>query len=270
MRLVVKVGTSTVHNEAGEDSVASLASQVAAQVHAGHSVAVFSSGAVRCGRELTDAPDLPPAAAAAVGQPLVYGRWRDALAVRGVPTAQVLVGDRDLHPKASGGPLVEALWRAGIVPILNGNDAIAHARAPVGDNDALACALSLRVGADRLVLLTDQDGLCTADPRVEPGARPIAELGQADLAAMAAVLAAAPPGPHGRGGMLSKVHAALAASRGGVAAVIANGRNPDVLALVVAGRPVGTRVAAVSRFAQAPTVATLAGMAEGAVGYGGD
>jgi glutamate 5-kinase len=267
MRLVVKVGTSTVHNEAAEDSVTALSAQVAAQVRAGHSIAVFSSGAVRCGRELTGLPDLPAAAAAAVGQPVVYGRWRDALAARGVATAQVLVGDRDLQPRAAAGALVEALWSAGIVPILNGNDAIAHARAPVADNDALACALSLRVGADRLVLLTDQDGLCTADPRVEPGARPIAELGQSDLANMAAVLAAAPPGPHGRGGMLSKVHAALAASRGGVGAVIANGRNPDVLAMVVAGRAVGTRVAAVTRFAAA---AALAGLAEGAVGYGGD
>lgn len=267
MRFVVKVGTSTVHQEAGDDVVVALAAEVAAQVRAGHSIAVFSSGAVRQGREATGVADLPAAAAAAVGQPVVFERWRQALAAHGVSSAQLLVGDRDLAPRSAAASVVESLWRAGVVPVLNGNDAIAHARAPVADNDSLASVLCLSLGADRLVLLTDQDGLCTADPRVEPTARPIARIDPGELAAMAASLAAAPPGPHGRGGMLSKVHAALHASRGGVGVVIANGRRAGVLAAIVAGRSVGTEVSPARTGAGKAAVASFAGLVRGAVGF---
>jgi glutamate 5-kinase len=240
MRLVVKVGTSTVHGR-GSQPVAALAAEIAALVRAGHRVAVFSSGAVRAGREAGGA-HLGAAAAAALGQPLVYARWQAALSRYGVTAAQVLVDDRHVHTGQAAAEVVDALWRAGAVPVLNGNDAVADARSPVGDNDALAAALALRLKADALVLLTDQDGLYTADPRLDPFARPIRRLTAAELGPMLATLATGRAGPHGRGGMASKARAAMTAARAGVRTVIADGAMPDVLAAILDGQGVGTTI----------------------------
>jgi glutamate 5-kinase len=241
MRLVVKVGTSTVGRTTPPDPIAALAGEVAALMRAGHRVAVFSSGAVWAGRRAAGA-NLPAAAAAAVGQPLVYARWRDALAKVGVRAAQVLVDDRHVRDGGQAAAVVEALWRTGLVPVLNGNDAVADPDSPVADNDSLAAALALALGADRLVLLTDQDGLYTRDPRSDPDARPIRRLTAAGLAACLPTLAVGRPGPHGRGGMASKAYAAWQAARGGVATVIAHGAMAEVLTAVLAGEAVGTAV----------------------------
>lgn len=240
MRVIVKVGTSTVH--ASEDVVASLGGQVASLVEAGHEVAVFSSGAVHAGRRAFGAA-LDARSAAALGQPLVFDAWRVALGSVGIAAAQVLVDDVDLERGGGAAPVVEALWRAGAVPVLNGNDAIAAGRARVADNDALAAALAVALKADRLLLLTDQDGICTADPRLDPDARTIHHLSVRELGEAVPTLAAA-AGPSGRGGMASKARAALGAARGGVATTIANGGTPSVLARVLAGERLGTTVAA--------------------------
>jgi len=241
MQVVVKVGTSTVaHGQAG-DPIDLLADQVAALARTGHRIAVTTSGAVQAGRAAYGAT-LGDAAAAALGQPVVFSRWQAALARHGVVAAQVLVADRDLRPGAAGAAAVRALWDAGFVPVVNGNDPVADARTPVADNDTLAAELALRLAADLLVILTDQDGLCTADPRIEPTARPIRTVTTAELAGMVPGLAVVSTGPHGRGGMSSKARAALRAAQGGVCAVIAHGGHAGVVAAAVAGEHVGTRV----------------------------
>lgn len=239
MRLVVKVGTSTVH--AGGAPVADLAAQIATLAAAGHHVALFSSGAVHAGREAFGAA-LDAQAAAALGQPIVFERWRAAFAAAGLVAAQVLVDDRDLEPGGGAATVVDALWRSGAVPVLNGNDAIDAGRSPVSDNDAMAAALAVHLDAERLLLLTDQDGLCTGDPRLDPSALPIRRISMDDLAELVPAMAAVAAGPHGRGGMASKARAALKAARGGVRATIAHGRAPSVLVRVVAGQAVGTTV----------------------------
>jgi glutamate 5-kinase len=266
MRVVVKVGTSTVH--AGDTALADLADQIVALVGSGHAVALFSSGAVHAGREAFG-PSLDAQAAAALGQPLVFEAWRRAFANVGLVAGQVLVDDRDLEPGGGAAPVVEALWRAGAVPVLNGNDAIDAGRAPVSDNDAMAAQLALHLQADRLVLLTDQDGICTADPRLDPSAKPIRRISTGDLAALVPAMSQAAAGPQGRGGMASKARAALKAARGGVRATIAHGREPRVVARVIGGEGVGTTVDSLTMHPAARPSPVRRGVRE-AVAYGAD
>ncbi len=265
MRMVVKVGTSTVH--AGGAPVAEIAGQIAGLAAGGHSVALFSSGAVHAGREAYGAA-LDAQAAAALGQPLVFERWRGAFAACGVVAAQVLVDDRDLEPGGGAATVVDALWRAGAVPVLNGNDAIDAGRTPVSDNDAMAASLAVHLEADLLVLLTDQDGICTADPRLDPAARPIRRISMDDLARLVPAMATAAAGPHGRGGMASKARAALKAARGGVRATIAHGRTPSVLTRAAAGHAVGTTIEAGARWR--PFALARGAAAREALAYGAD
>ena len=267
MRLVVKVGTSTV--DAGPAVLEDLAGQLAALAREGHSVALFSSGAVNAGRQAFG-PGLEAPAAAALGQPLVFGRWRDACGRAGATAAQVLVDDRDLEVGGGAAVVVDALWRIGFLPVLNGNDAIDSGRSPVSDNDAMAALLALHLRADRLVLLTDQDGICTGDPRRDPSARPIRHISADALARLVPALADAAAGPQGRGGMASKAHAALRAARGGVSATVAHGREARVLIRAARGESVGTSIDAVPDCLQAATAASPRPSVREAVAYGVD
>jgi glutamate 5-kinase len=239
MRVVVKVGTSTVH--AGDTALAELADQIATLVGDGHSVALFSSGAVYAGRVAFGA-SLEAQAAAALGQPLVFDAWRQAFAAVGLVAAQVLVDDRDLEPGGGAAPVVDSLWRAGAMPVLNGNDAIDAGRSPVSDNDAMAAQLALHLKADRLFLLTDQDGICTADPRLDASATSIRRISTTALAELVPAMSQAAAGPQGRGGMASKARAALRAAHGGVTATIAHGRESRVIVRAVEGQSLGTTV----------------------------
>lgn len=237
MDYVVKVGSSSVGNIAQGDvgAVRCLAAEVARLVAGGIRVVLLSSGAVAAGRQVGGA-HLSPAAAAALGQPLVQRVWQDALAAEGLKAAQVLVTDRDL-PTLGG--LLRALLDAGIVPVVNGNDALA-AGGPVSDNDTLAAQVAVTLGAERLVLLTDQDGVWTADPRRNAHAVPIRRMTVAEAHRLGAGGAAAGAGPTGRGGMASKVRAAAYAARHAVTTVIAHAGSEDVLRRIARGDNVGT------------------------------
>lgn len=267
MRLVIKVGTSTV--DAGPVVLDDLASQIVMLARDGHGVALFSSGAVHAGRQAFG-PALEAPAAAALGQPIVFARWRDAFARASVTAAQVLVDDRDLDIGGGAAFVVDALWRTRCLPVLNGNDAIDSGRSPVSDNDAMAAALALHLRADRLILLTDQDGICTADPRRDPTAQPIRNMSVEALARLMPAMAAAAAGPHGRGGMASKAHAALRAARGGVHATIAHGRAPGVLVRAVRGDGVGTSVAPSPLGVRAGSLTAVRTPVREALAYGAD
>jgi glutamate 5-kinase len=213
----------------------------------GTRVCVVSSGAVALGLgrlgALARPGDLPALqAASAVGQGLLVAAWQEAFRSGGTRVGQVLLTAHDVRLRASylnARATLEALLRAGAVPIVNENDSTATDEISFGDNDALAAQVAALLGARLLLLLTDADGVYTRDPR-EPDARPIAEVQDHRLLAGLDVDAASASGI-GSGGMRSKVVAAEMASTSGIPCVIASGARPGVIAAAAAGRAVGTR-----------------------------
>jgi len=256
MRVVAKIGTSSITDDSGAIShpaIAKLTGEINAVRSAGHEVLVVSSGAVAAGvaalgfdARPTDMRTLQ--AVSAVGQSRIMRVYNDDLASFDLVGAQVLVDPHDfvdrtqyLHARETLGRLLEL----GCVPIINENDAIANDELRYGDNDRLAALVAHSVSADVLVLLTDLDGLYTADPRSDASAELI-ELVESDDPLLS-ISASANGSGRGSGGMASKLAAARIASWSGVRTVIANAARPDVLADAVDKRRVGTTFSAHDR-----------------------
>jgi glutamate 5-kinase len=256
MIVVVKVGTSSVTDEAGvidQSALKKLAAEVAALRAADFDVIVVSSGAVAAGvaalglaRRPTDLATLQ--AIAAAGQARLMRSWDDALADHGLVPAQALLVPHDfvdrrqyLHARRT----LTRLLALGAVPIVNENDAIASDEIRYGDNDRLAALVSHNMSAALLVLLTDLDGLYTSDPRRDPAAELIDEVAVDDP--LLSIAASAGGSGRGSGGMASKLEAARIASWSGVPTVIANAARPRVLAAAADGERVGTRFQARAR-----------------------
>ena len=248
MRIVVKIGTSSVTDEHGainNHAIETLCDQVAQLREQSHEVLVVTSGAVAGGvaalgmsKRPTDTQTLQ--ALAAVGQSQLMNRYNEYLSARGLIGAQVLLVPNDfidrtqyLHARQTLGRLLEL----GCVPIINENDAIAGDEIRFGDNDTLAALVANLIDADVLLVLTDQDGLCDANPRENPDAAVIsaAEVDDPRLDTMVGE-----GGQFGRGGMVTKLNAARLAARSGAVTVIANGRVPEVIPKVAAGEQLGT------------------------------
>ena len=255
-RIVVKLGTSTLTGGGKNISppmLVDLARQVTALQSRGCQVVLVSSGAIAAGREVLGFPTLPrhlPAKQmlAAVGQPRLMAIYEQYFAIYGARVAQVLLvradfGDRRRYLNARN--TFEALLKHGVVPIVNENDTVATEEIRFGDNDNLSAQVANLVEADLLVLLTDQDGLYTADPRLDPGARLIREVGPEPFAQDLWQSAGGAANGLGTGGMLTKLEAADFARHAGTAVVIARGSEPDVLLRLVGGEALGTRLAPV-------------------------
>ena len=254
MKIVAKIGTSSVTDEAGRvDDVAvrKLCGDVAHLRDAGHQVLVVTSGAIGAGlpalgltgdRRPRDATTLQ--AIAAVGQSRLMQVYMDALGAHDLIAGQVLLAPLDfvvrqqyLHARGT----LDRLLELGVVPIINENDAVADDEIRFGDNDRLAALVAHLVSADLLVLLTDAPGVLTADPRLDESASLIEEIVEVDHELEA--VAGGAGTERGSGGMASKVAAAKIAAWSGVRTVIASARRDDVLADAVAGAPgVGTTV----------------------------
>jgi glutamate 5-kinase len=240
LRLVAKVGTSSLGGlSQASDTIRHLADQVAVLVREGWEVAVVTSGAVRLGREMAGT-HLDRAAAAAIGQPWLMERWSQALGERGLLCAQVLLTDGELMQAAT---TVHSLLREGVVPVVNGNDAAADME-QVSDNDTLAARLAVEIEAQCLVLLTDQEGVLSEDPRVRRSAVVLPRLTAAEALRRFAGPAPMWVGAHGRGGMPAKVRAAAYAARCGVRSVIAKATAREVLVRTARGARVGTEITA--------------------------
>lgn len=248
--LAVKLGSSIVAGGDGEvrmDVLPHVCEQVAQLHDRGDSVVVVTSGAIARGMKARGMPLRPSAmpelqAASAVGQGKLYRVYDELLAERGVQSAQVLLTFFDMsartHYLNARQTLAKLLdWR--VVPVINENDTTATDEISFGDNDFLAAQVAILTGADLLVLLTDTEGLHTADPSRDPSAELVPEV--SDFEALEGLEIGVASSPLGLGGMRSKVVAAEMATAAGIATVIADGTVPGTVLRAAAGERVGTR-----------------------------
>jgi glutamate 5-kinase len=248
-RVVVKIGSSLLTNAgAGLDrrAIADWAKQIAQLRSRGIEVLVVSSGAIAEGMKRLGWTKRPHAvnelqAAAAVGQMGLVQMWESCFSELGLHTAQILLTHEDLGDRRrylNARTTLKSLLGFGVVPIINENDTVVVDEIRFGDNDTLGALVTNLIEADALVILTDQKGLYSADPRKVPGAQLVAraQAGDAAIEAMAGGAGSA----LGSGGMLTKVLAAKRAARSGAHTAIAWGREADVLLKLFAGESVGT------------------------------
>jgi glutamate 5-kinase len=249
---VVKLGSSIVAAESGElrlSVVARVCEEVAALYREGVDVVVVTSGAIARGMNLLDLGARPVAiqdlqAASAVGQGQLYRTYDELMRERGIRTAQVLLTFFDMSARThyvNARRTLQKLLEWRIVPVINENDTTTTDEISFGDNDFLAAQVAVLVGAQLLVLLTDTEGLYTANPRTRPEARLVEQV--TDPETLRDLEIGHAPSPLGSGGMRSKVVAAEMASAAGIATVIGSGLAPGVLARAWAGEPAGTRFA---------------------------
>jgi glutamate 5-kinase len=252
-RVVVKLGTSVLAGEGAEldaAHVSNLAGQCAALHAAGHEIIICSSGAIALGRSrmgLDRAPrGLPERQMlAAVGQSRLMRVWEEAFDGFGIRVGQLLFTRADVEDRGrylNARDALEAMLSHRVIPIANENDAVATAEIRLGDNDTLSALLAVVSSADLLILLTDQPGLFTADPRVDPEARLITDVDRIDDA-LRGVATDSVSGV-GTGGMVTKIRAAEIAGRAGTTVVVASGHAPNVVERAMGGESVGTRFAA--------------------------
>jgi glutamate 5-kinase len=252
-RLVVKIGSSTLAEASGLlnlAAVAGLVDQIAALHSAGLDVALVSSAAVAAGKEslrhLRHRRDIPAKQMlAAIGQPRLMRAYDAAFARHGIVVAQALLTRHDLAERQgylNARSTLLGLLHHRVVPIINENDVVATHELRFGDNDNLSAVVANLVDADLLLLLTDIDGLYTADPRVEPAATLISEVTHIDAGIeRLAGGGSGRSGGHGTGGMVTKLQAARTALRSGVTVVIAHGGAERVIERVARGEALGTR-----------------------------
>ena len=248
-RIVIKVGSALVVNgETGEPDRAwlgALVADAARLTRRGQQVLIVSSGAVALGRRRLRLPhralDLPEKqAAAAAGQGLLMRTWEEAFEPYGLQAAQVLLTRDDTEVRRrwlNARATMETLLSLGVIPVVNENDTVATEEIRYGDNDRLAARVAQMIGADLLVLLSDIDGLYTADPRGNPDARhiPLVEELTPEIEAMAGGSNAS--AGVGVGGMATKLTAARIAQGAGCATLITLGSRPAPLQAVEDGAP---------------------------------
>ena len=248
-RVVIKIGSSLLTNAgAGLDreAIVDWARQVGALRRGGIETLVVSSGAIAEGMKRLGWKRRPHAvnelqAAAAVGQMGLVQMWESCFAEVGLHTAQVLLTHDDLGHRRrylNARTTLKSLLELGVVPVINENDTVVVDEIRFGDNDTLGALVTNLIEADALLILTDQKGLFSADPRRDPAARLVAT-GHAGDPALEAMAGGA--GTHiGSGGMLTKVLAAKRAARSGAHTAIAWGREPEVLTRLLKGESIGT------------------------------
>ncbi len=248
-RLVIKIGSTLVtNNGAGldADAIARWASQVAQLRAMGRDVLIVSSGAIAEGMQRLGWGKRPHAmhelqAAAAVGQMGLAQAYESSFRVHGLHTAQILLTHADLADRQrylNARSTLLTLLDLDVVPVINENDTVVTDEIKFGDNDTLGALVTNLVDADLLIILTDQKGLFTADPRRDPTATLVSE-GRAGAPELE-LMAGGAGSDIGRGGMITKILAAKRAARSGANTVIASGREPDVLIRLANGDNIGT------------------------------
>lgn len=252
-RLVVKVGSSLVTNRGqglDAEALARWAAQVAELRKLGREIVLVSSGAIAEGMQRLGWSKRPHAlhelqAAAAVGQMGLIEVYETCFRKHGLLTSQVLLTHEDLADRTrylNARSTLRTLLALGVVPIINENDTVATEEIRFGDNDTLAALVANLIEADALVILTDQPGLYTADPRKDGNAK-LLETTAADDPGLEKIAGGAGSAV-GTGGMLTKVRAARRAARSGAHTVIASGLEAEVLVRLARGEHIGTLLTA--------------------------
>lgn len=252
-RIVVKVGSSLVTNEGrGLDEVAigEWCRQLAVLARDGREVVMVSSGAIAEGMKRLGWAARPKAvhelqAAAAVGQMGLAQMYETKLRENGLGSAQVLLTHADLADRErylNARSTLLTLLKLHVLPVINENDTVVNDEIKFGDNDTLGALVANLVEADALIILTDQKGLYSADPRKDPTAVFVHEARAGDPALEA--MAGGAGSSLGRGGMITKILAARRAAGSGASTVIAWGREPDVLIRLAQGKSIGTLLTA--------------------------
>ena len=250
MRIVVKVGTSTLAHRTGRMNirrVEALCKVLSDVKNAGHEVILVSSGAIGMGvgkLSLAKRPeDIPTKqAAAAVGQCELMYTYDRLFSEYNHTVAQLLVTGSDVEDEGRRAHFHNTLYRLlelGALPVINENDSIAIDEIVIGDNDTLSAIVAATVNADLLILLTDIDGLYTADPRQHAEAELIHTV--EGVTPEIEALAGGNGSALGTGGMITKLRAARIAGEAGIDMVIANGANPALIYDILEGKPVGTK-----------------------------
>ena len=248
--VVVKLGSSIVADDGGEvriDVLSRICDEIAELHRAGRQPVVVTSGAIARGMGVMALPIRPRAmdelqAASAVGQGKLYQVYDGLLRERGMQTAQVLLTFFDMSARTHYVNARQTLrrlldWR--VIPVINENDTTTTDDISFGDNDFLAAQVAILLAAERLLLLTDAEGLFTADPRVDPAARLVSEVTEFEQLEQVSIGHAT--SPLGSGGMRSKVVAAEMATAAGIPTVIASGLRAGAVLGAATGDPVGTR-----------------------------
>lgn len=247
--LVVKLGTSVLtggSKRLNQAHIVELVRQCARLHTLGQRVVIVTSGAIATGREHLGYPTLPATIAsrqllAAVGQSRLIQLWEQLFSIYGIHVGQMLLTRADMEDRErflNARDTLRALLDNRIVPVINENDAVATAEIKVGDNDNLSALVAILADADKLLLLTDQQGLFSADPRHDPQAELIQHVYGIDDALRA--IATDSVSGLGTGGMSTKLQAADVACRAGINTIIAAGSRPEVIVDVMKDIAVGT------------------------------
>ena len=249
-RIVVKVGTGVLtgqtYMDIDESVVGSIALQVAALIKEGHKVAVVSSGSVAIGSRLLNVPrrglSVPKQqAAAAIGQSRLTSLWGKHFETAGFKVGQILLTHDDMESRRrfiNSRNTLNTLFEYGVIPVINENDSVAVHELKFGDNDSLAAKVTNVMEADLLAILSDVDGLYSADPRLDQSAKKIDYVEKIDEAILE--VAKDSSSRTGAGGMASKVRAASEASRFGAATAIIPGTTPNILTDLLSAKSCGT------------------------------
>lgn len=248
-RIVVKVGTSTLTHPNGKlnySRIEYLVRELADAVNSGKQILLVSSGAVGAGMDRLGWKEKPKTipekqAAAAVGQGILMHTYEKLFGEYGQIVAQVLLTREDSVNRkryANSRNTLLTLLEIGVIPIINENDAVAIDELKIGDNDTLSANVAAIVDADLLIILSDVDGVYSANPQKDPSARLISEI--PDVTPEIEAICGGAGTMRGTGGMLTKMAAARMAMNSGIVMVIASGAKEGVIQAVLAGNPVGT------------------------------
>ena len=250
MRIVIKIGTSTLTHENGSTNlrrIEALCRIVSDIMNSGEEIILVSSGAIGMGVGKLGLRSRPSdiagkQACAAVGQCELMYEYDKLFGEYNHTVAQILLTAPDLScddRREKFESTVERLLEYKVLPIINENDTVATEEIVFGDNDTLAAKVAVTVEADLLILLSDIDGLYTADPRKDKSATLISEV--KEITEEISALAGKAGSNRGTGGMETKIHAAKIATESGCDIIIANGSSPELLYSIIEGKSVGTR-----------------------------
>ena len=248
-RIVVKVGTSTLTHPNGKlnfSRIEGLVRELADAVNAGKQILLVSSGAVGAGMDRLGWKEKPKTipekqAAAAVGQGILMHTYEKLFAEYGQVVAHVLLTREDSVNRrryANSRNTLLTLLNIGVIPIINENDAVSIDELKIGDNDTLSANVAAIVDADVLIILSDVDGVYSANPQTDPQARLLPEI--ADVTPEVEAMCGGAGTMRGTGGMLTKMAAARMAMNSGIVMVIASGGRDGAVQSILAGKPIGT------------------------------